>query len=695
MPWSRLAIEDTFQPEYRGVIKPRGTNLPMKYQPHIDGLRAVAVMAVILFHFGIPGLQGGYIGVDVFFVISGYLITKLILEEVRSTGSFRFWRFYARRIRRLFPALLATCLVTAIVAGLLFTPQMFADFGLSLTGAVLSFSNIVFWWESGYWDEASYLKPLLHTWSLGVEEQFYYIWPALMVLGPALGFRRAFLPILLAVGVASFAANLIWVGLEFDPDYAATIFFWMPFRIFEFVLGAVGVFAARWPKNALVQEAGMAAGLAMIVVSVVTFSDKLVFPSYYALLPCTGALLVIMSGEARFAGALVRNTVAIWIGLVSYSLYLVHWPVFVFYRYYTLKDPSGGMIAVLLLATFVLAYALHEWVEKPFYKRGAEKSPRAPAMARALIPSSMAAMAILALLGLQIGTSDGWAWRQPGVLTASQVAEAKERRYQIREAACLVEDLAIEGRDASACKMDRPLQVLFVGNSHELDALNAFHVAYGDNEDINLIRFGTFNGCNMKIRNGVPVSDHPGRQCKERFALLSDKDFVSQLDVVVYGSLRPFSHTKGKSFRLLRHLKDQNPDIAFVVMGGYFISMEPCAELVARFGSAERCKDRPGFFDGYARDRRKLKEKDLVDYLYIDKKKLLCPEGTIKSCEYEANGEPMFYDRNHLSFGFVRRVGERMAEVYEKELGALGFRPAGEQAAEQHALGGTKKQPVP
>jgi peptidoglycan/LPS O-acetylase OafA/YrhL len=652
----------------------------MKYQPHIDGLRAVAVMAVILFHFGIPGLGGGYIGVDVFFVISGYLITKLILEEVQSTGSFRFWRFYARRIRRLFPALLATCLVTAIVAGLLFTPQMFADFGLSLTGAVLSFSNIVFWWESGYWDEASYLKPLLHTWSLGVEEQFYYIWPALMVLGPALGFRRAILPILVTIGLASLLANLLWVDLKFDPDYAATIFFWMPFRIFEFVLGAVGVFAAsRWPKNIFVQEAGMAAGLIMILLSVATFSDKLVFPSYYALLPCTGALLVIMSGEARRVGALVRNAVAIWIGLVSYSLYLVHWPVFVFYRYYTLKDPSGGMIGLLLLATFVLAYALHEWVEKPFYKRGVEG--QSPALRTALIPSSICAMLVLAVLGLQIGTSDGWAWRSPDALTADQVTKGKKRRYQIRNVACTVRDLADEDRGATACKMNRPLQVLFVGNSHELDALNAFHVAYGNNENINLIRFGTLNGCHLKFVDGHPKTGGRTSRCKRRLAKLSDRDFVSKLDVVVYGSLQPFSKTKKDSFRLLRHLKDMNDDISFVVMGGYFVSAEPCSELLARFGSAEECKDQHDFFDGYARDKRKLKEKDLVDYLYIDKKKLLCPDGTIESCEYEANGEPMFYDRNHLSFGFVRRVAERMAEVYAEELGALGFNPPKRTAA--------------
>ena len=576
----------------------------------------------------------------------------------------------------MFPALLATCLLTTIAAAILLSPQMLAKYGLSLTGAVLSFSNIVFWSESGYWDEASYLKPLLHTWSLGVEEQFYYVWPALMMLGPALGWRRGAAPVLAALGIVSLLVNLVWVGLKFDPEYAATTFFWMPFRIYEFVLGGVGVFAVeRWRKTTFAQEAGMAIGLLMIAISVITFTDKLIFPSFYALLPCVGALLVILSGQARRFGAVVRNPVAVWIGLISYSLYLVHWPVFVFYRYSVLQEPGAGIIALLILVTFVLAYLLHEWVETPFYKRGS-LATQAPEMRAAFIPSSIGAMVVLALLGLQISRSDGWAWRQPTALTAGQVEQGKQQRYQYWDVNCSITD-----PKAPACKMDRPLQVLFIGNSHELDALNIFRAAYGSDDSINFIKFGTLNGCDVKVRNGVPVTDVSSRQCRERMAMLSSRSFVSKLDVVVYGSYRPFSHTKRPSFLILKRLKEMNNGIKFVVMGGYFVSGEPCAEVIARFGTAARCKDRIALDE---RDRSELKEKDLVDYLYIDKMKLLCPDGTIESCKFEAYGEPMFYDKHHLSFSFSRYVGEKMAVAYQSELAALGFEPKPQTTAAQH-----------
>ena len=258
------------------------------------------------------------------------------------------------------------------------------------------------------------------------------------------------------------------------------------------------------------------------------------------------------------------------------------------------------MVVVLLSATFVLAYLLHEWVERPFYQRGGADRPRP--LRVVFIPGSVSAMLLLAALGLQISASDGWAWRRPNALTADQVEQGKQRRYTLWDVNCSIENLA-----APACHMERPLQVLFVGNSHELDALNEFRAAFGDNDGINFIKFGTFNGCELHVRNGLPTTDVKSRHCKERLATLFDKDFVSRLDVVVYGSYRPFSHTKGPSFLLLKHLRDMNEGIKFVVVGGYFRSDEPCSEIVARFGTADPCKARKAFFD--ERAESKLPEK--------------------------------------------------------------------------------------
>lgn len=221
------------------------------YHRHIDGLRAISVLSVIFYHFGQPLFSGGYVGVDIFFVISGFLITKLILSELENTGTFNFKRFYIRRMRRLIPALLATLVGSLLCAAILYSPEQLSAFGKSLSSAILSVSNILFWTESGYFDADSHLKPLLHTWSLSVEEQFYLFWPAILVF--FIGAQRNHSKIiytLLFIGFFSFILNAIWVNGNFDSDYKSTIFYLTPFRIFELTLGALAIFiASRLPSG--------------------------------------------------------------------------------------------------------------------------------------------------------------------------------------------------------------------------------------------------------------------------------------------------------------------------------------------------------------------------------------------------------------------------------------------------------------
>ena len=204
----------------------------IKYRPEIDGLRGIAVLGVLLFHLGVQQLSGGYVGVDVFFVISGYLITRLIRSDVRA-GTFTFTRFYVRRTRRLFPALFFT-LVLCLVAGcLLLSPGHLENFAGTLIASILSVSNIQFWQQSGYFDLESSLKPLLHTWSLGVEEQYYLFWPWLLVFLTRRFARHTFAIILIG-GICSFCLNLV-----FYNSSHATIFYLLPFRAFEFAIGAL------------------------------------------------------------------------------------------------------------------------------------------------------------------------------------------------------------------------------------------------------------------------------------------------------------------------------------------------------------------------------------------------------------------------------------------------------------------------
>ncbi len=212
--------------------------LKVGYWPHIDGLRALAVIAVLLFHFKAAGFDAGYLGVDIFFVISGFLVTRLIVKDIGEHGKMRFGRFFARRVRRLFPTLAAVCVATAIAAYILLDAEKLAAFGKSLAAAVFSLSNILFWSESGYFDAGSESKPLLHTWSLSVEEQFYLFWPATLALGYKLFKDSALKYVTILAFLLSIGLIMAWTIGSFDARKHSTIFYWMPFRVFEFMLGA-------------------------------------------------------------------------------------------------------------------------------------------------------------------------------------------------------------------------------------------------------------------------------------------------------------------------------------------------------------------------------------------------------------------------------------------------------------------------
>lgn len=371
----------------------------MKYRPDIDGLRAVAVMGVLLFHFSLGPFPGGFTGVDIFFVISGYLITKLIVEDV-AQGRFSLGRFYVRRLRRLFPALLFTLVCTLLAAALIFPPEEMARFGLSLAASVFSVSNILFWSEHGYFDVSSHLKPLLHTWSLSVEEQFYLVWPfALLWL---LRFRRKAAAVALAVVfVISLAANL---ALE---PYQSTLFYLSPFRFFEFAIGAGLVFLPAARSN-VAMEGALVTGLAMIAYAYRFFTEATVFPSYPALIPTVGAVLVIWGGQAKWAGLLLRNRLALSVGLISYSLYLAHWPLLVFWQY-SIAQPMVRPDRIALLAlTFVVATCMYLTVERPFRAR---RTVGYAILPRSYIPSAVAAAVAVSVVGLQVWASHGWLWR--------------------------------------------------------------------------------------------------------------------------------------------------------------------------------------------------------------------------------------------------------------------------------------------
>jgi peptidoglycan/LPS O-acetylase OafA/YrhL len=342
------------------------------YREDIDWLRAIAVLAVVAFHYLEPPANfGGFVGVDIFFVISGYLITGIIQSEVAS-GTFSFARFYERRVRRLLPALYVMVALTAIPSFHFLLNSERLEFFHSVAAVVTFISNFFFWIQSGYFDHAAVEKPLLHTWSLAVEEQFYLVLPVSIwaLLRLAHG-RRLALPVALgALGLASFALNIWLMG----TDRSANAFFMSPPRAWEFLIGGL-VASPGLPvlRNWLAQQTARAIALVLLAIPIFSLRPGPGFPGLDALLPCIGAAAYIWSGigvATQVRGRYSHHHVVRFFGQISYSLYLWHWPLFAFARFSKASLVLDTTEKTALFAlTVLISYLSWRFVEQPFRTR--------------------------------------------------------------------------------------------------------------------------------------------------------------------------------------------------------------------------------------------------------------------------------------------------------------------------------------
>lgn len=390
----------------------------MRYRPEIDGLRTVAVVPVILFHAGFKIFSGGYVGVDVFFVISGYLITTIILSELEE-GCFSLSHFYERRARRILPALftvMACCLPFAYVWML---PDQLEAFSKSLLAVVVFASNILFWSEEGYFASAAELKPLLHTWSLAVEEQYYLLFPLfLMVL-----WRFGKHTLLFAV----VALTLVSLGLsEWGWRNAPSAnFFLAPTRAWELFTGSICAFLLLGREPRANNLASMA-GLGLIVFAILFFDEHTPFPSVYALAPVAGtALVILFAGGGTLVARLLSTRGFVGVGLISYSAYLWHQPLFAFARLRDVHEPSAIVMGSLAILAILLAWITWWFVEQPFRKR----APVFPRTRRTVFVASGAVGLVFMSIGLAGYLGDGFKWR----LTPEQLEIEKFAQYPTQE----------------------------------------------------------------------------------------------------------------------------------------------------------------------------------------------------------------------------------------------------------------------
>lgn len=336
----------------------------LAYRPDIDGLRAIAVLAVVIFHAFPQALPGGFVGVDVFFVISGYLISSIIFKALDG-GTFSFADFYARRVRRIFPALVLVVLTSLLLGWAVLLPDEYAQLGKHAAAGLGFVANVAYWMESGYFDTAAELKPLLHLWSLGVEEQFYIVWPAVVLLlwrfGAGLWWATA------GLALVSFGIS-VWLS----PVFPSASYF-LPFsRAWELLAGAMLALALRsrggqpLVRPGLLQETLVGLGLVLIVLALVLVNKARDFPGAWALLPVLGAVLLIACAPGSWIGhRLLSNRVMVWFGLISFPLYLWHWPLLAFLRIVKGGALDGQLLLAAVGLAILLAWLTYRLIEAP------------------------------------------------------------------------------------------------------------------------------------------------------------------------------------------------------------------------------------------------------------------------------------------------------------------------------------------
>jgi len=477
------------------------------YRADIDGLRAIAVLFVVASHLHVPHLAGGYIGVDIFFVISGYLISSNILPQIRS-GAFSLREFYVRRIRRIFPALIAMLAVTIPFAWRFLFPSEMVAYARSLLAAVFACSNTLLWSWGGYFSSENELKPLLHTWSLGVEEQFYLLFPLCLLVLTRIRRHAWIRPFICALAVASFA--VAWFLTPRSPN---TAFFNVGLRAWELMIGAILSQHYLPSLRRVSRELAALIGLLCIVLPALLYTANTPFPGLAALPPCIGAALLIAAGEngPSLPGRLLSLPPLVFFGLISYSLYLWHWPVQVFYNLRHLQACAPGSCATpmghavqagIFLVSVALATLSWRYVETPVRRRTTIFTAR-----RLVVASSASAALVAACCIFLIATHGAPARYTPNqVLAASQLGVDTYLPWRWGSCSLGLEHTSADMYDQAHCLpfTQGKRHYLLLGDSHAAHLWPGFSTVFSD------LQIGQVSiaGCNLlpdKMTDSIPT----------------------------------------------------------------------------------------------------------------------------------------------------------------------------------------------
>jgi peptidoglycan/LPS O-acetylase OafA/YrhL len=622
------------------------------YRPEIDGLRAVAVILVMLFHAEVGLVPGGFVGVDVFFVISGYLISQRILYP-RLAGEFSYREFYAKRIRRICPALLTTVFVTLLVGSWVLPPDMVMQLATSAATASLSVANVQFFLESGYWDTVSWSKPLLHTWSLGVEEQFYCVWP----LALSLIWLRRGTSTLAVLGLLAVLFSIVTAVVT--PHFPSAAFYLTPFRIHEFLLGTLAVWLddVRWENvrgGAALQSLLFLTGLGLILASAAWLDESSVFPGYLVLLPTVGASLIIVSRHSTGIGVALSNRVVRYLGRISYSIYLIHWPILVLLRW-QLDELDMVASAAALSATIALAALQYRLVEQRFRYPGATLAPGDDIGYAG--PRAALGVGFVVAVALAVISNGGIAQRYE---VAFRRIAAMTRQGVHEQRVLATRELCKTRAKRTICGAIDPARqnVLIVGDSQVPIALHTLRSAF---PAANFL-ISHADQCplltDLRSVGYAPPSCAPFN--RKRFGEIDE--IADQLSAIVFAQRIVHPWLPALYSTLAKYL-GQRPNLVVLGAGPEF--RRDLVPSIIRHGTLQGLDEalqpllEPGLVNV---DESVGRVVATLGGVYLAKHPFFCPNG---QCHFLTNdGWPIAYDTNHLTVSAAREFGAYIAKQY-------------------------------
>ena len=619
----------------------------MKYRAEIDGLRALAVLPVILFHAGFEWFSGGFVGVDVFFVISGYLITTIIISEM-AEGKFSIVNFYERRARRILPALFFVMAACLPFAWFWLVPSDLVEFGHSLIAVSTFSSNFLFWSEAGYFGGPSELKPLLHTWSLAVEEQYYILFPIFIILSWRLGIKWILIILsfifILSLGVAQWGAYKI----------PSANFYLLPTRGWELLIGVFIAFYLKYNihiKSYLVNQLLSLVGFSMIIYSIIAFNASTPFPSLYALIPTIGTGLVILCATPQTTiHKLLSLNFIVGVGLISYSTYLWHQPILAFARHAIEGEVHN--LTVIMLCIFSLFFGWFSWrfIERPFRQKSYLQR-------KFIFKFSLVGILFFSIIGISLHVIDGgsklYSLEKQKIITtflADNSGYTEERESY----------LSLNKFD----KTNNLKDILIIGDSHMQDIANAVYEA-GLNEKYEFSSFLISVNCGIYFVKDKKDIEDPKFDCVNRSFYNSNlKKQMSIADEIWIISSWKKEQVNKYMVKSLENILDVNRNIKLFGTKGlgfvsekWFLKNEPelwvspikINEDIKKFKSIENTNN---LINEISKD---------LGVEFINTQHLICDGNNL--CSNYSNGDIISYDGGHLTPYGANILGNKIRQI--------------------------------